>query len=301
MILDGKVAVVTGSGLGLGRAFAMSLAKAGAKVIVNATTAVHVTTVVNEVRKEGGIAEGFVASIASMEGARQLIQTTIDRFGRIDILVNNAGIMRMKPLVSMTEQEFDDVVAVNLKGTFAYTKYAVPYMIEQKWGRVINMTSGAALGRHGMTSYAASKAGVLAMTTTWAQELVRHGITCNAIRAGAHTRLSEPTIEEARQAASEQGMPLPTALDLGYYGPEFAAPLVVFLASDQAGWINGQFIGINGPHLAIWAYMRPVKDVTMPGGWTPELMIKHFKAKLWRHLQTYGTQYPRDVSRRVAS
>jgi len=296
LLLKGKVAVVTGSGVGLGRAFATGLAKAGARVIVNATTAEHVTSTVDEIKRNGGIAEGCLVSVASMKGAQQLIQSALDCFGRVDILVNNAGINCMKPLEDMTEQEFDDVIAVNLKGTFACAKWAVPHMIRNKWGRIINVSSGAALGRHKMTGYAASKAGVLAMTTTWAQELTKHGITCNAIRAGAHTRHIEPILEEARQAAQEQGKPPPTPLDLGYYEPEAAAPLVTFLASDQAGWINGQFIGINGPDLTIWGYMKPAASATMTGGWTVELMLEHFKSKFGSLLQAYGTQYPRDVS-----
>ena len=294
--LNGKVAVVTGSGLGLGRAYAVGLAKAGAKVVVNATTLEHVANTVEEIRKDGGTAESCAVSVASMEGARQIIETALEKFGRIDILVNNAGIVRMKALADMTEQDFDEVVAVNLKGTFACTRLAVSYMIRQKWGRIINMASGAALGRYEMTSYAASKAGVIAMTTTWAEELAGYGITCNAIRAGARTRMTEPLIEKAREDALEKGGKAPSAIELGYYKPALAAPLVVFLASDEAHWINGQFIGINGPYLSIWAYIKPAATVIVPEGWTVGLMVEHFKTKLGRQLQKYGTHYPRDVS-----
>lgn len=158
-MLDGKVAVVTGSGTGMGRAFAIDLAKAGAKVVVNARTASDVNNVVDEIRKMGGTAEGCAVSVASMEGARQIIQTAVDGFGRMDILVNNAGIMGQKPLVDMTEQDFDNVIATNLKGTFACTKHAVPHMIKQGWGRIINISSASILGQEGATSYASSKGG----------------------------------------------------------------------------------------------------------------------------------------------
>jgi NAD(P)-dependent dehydrogenase (short-subunit alcohol dehydrogenase family) len=154
MLLDGKVAVVTGSGAGMGRAFAIDLAAAGAKVVVNARTASNVASVVDEIRKLGGTAEGCALSVASMEGAREIIQTALDRFGRIDILVNNAGIMSRTLLADMTEKEFDDVIATNLKGTFACTRHAVPHMIKQRWGRIINMSSASILGQEGATGYA---------------------------------------------------------------------------------------------------------------------------------------------------
>lgn len=188
MLLNGKVAVVTGSGTGLGRAYAMGLAKAGATVVVNARTASDVASAVEEIRKSGGTAEGCAISVASMEGARQIIQTAVDGFGRIDILVNNAGITGRKVLTDMTEQDFDNVIATNLKGTFACTRHAVPHMIKQRWGRIISMSSGSILGAEGTTSYVASKGGVLSMTLTWAVELAQYGITCNAIRASASTR-----------------------------------------------------------------------------------------------------------------
>jgi len=288
MLLKGKVAVVTGSGQGLGRAYARALAGAGARVIVNATTEEHVAAVLGEIRREGGAAEGCIASVASMEGGRQVVQRAIDAFGRIDILVNNAGIYRLKALAEMNESEFDDVIAVNLKGSFACARQAVPHMIEQGSGRIISMASGAIRGRHQMTGYAASKAGIVAMTLTWAQELGRHGITCNVVRAAARTRGTEPLIEMARQAARERGEQPPSALDLGFHEPEAAAPLVVFLATDEAGWINGQLISIDGPRLAVWAHTQPASTAIMPGGWTAEALIEHFKATLGTQLDSYG-------------
>jgi len=292
MLLDGKVAVVTGSGTGLGRAYALGLATAGAKVVVNARTASNVANVVEEIRKMGGTAEGCAASVASMEGAREIIQTAIDRFGRIDILVNNAGIMRRKLLVEMTVQDFDEVIATNLKGTFACTRYAVPHMMKQGWGRIINMSSGSILGQEGATSYASSKGGVLNISLTWAVELAQYGITCNAIRASAATRLNETGREKAKQAVLERHEQPPTDADLGYYEPEEAAPLVVFLASDEAGWINGQFICIDGPRLAICEHTHHAKTAVMPGGWTSELLLEHFKTTVGMPLQAYGFLTP---------
>lgn len=292
MLLDGKVAVVTGSGTGLGRAYAMGLAKAGAKVVINARTASDVASVVGEIRKGGGTAEGCAISVASMEGARQIVQTAVDGFGRIDILVNNAGISVHKVLADMTEQDFDNVIATNLKGAFACTRYAVPYMIEQRWGRVINMCSGSILGQNGRTSYTASKGGVLSMTLTWAVELAQYGITCNAIRASASTRLNAARRERIKQAALERHERPPTDAELGWYKPEEAAPLVVFLASDQANWINGQFICIDGPRLAICEHTHHAKTAFMPGGWTVEQLLEHFKTTVGMPLQPYGFTAP---------
>jgi NAD(P)-dependent dehydrogenase (short-subunit alcohol dehydrogenase family) len=292
MLLDGKVAVVTGSGTGLGRAYAMGLAKAGAKVVVNARTAGNVANVVEEIRKMGGTADGCAVSVASMDGAREIIQTAVDRFGRIDILVNNAGITGRKLLVDMTEQDFDDVIATNLKGTFACTRHAVPHMMKQGWGRIINMSSGSILGQEGATSYASSKGGVLNISLTWAVELAQYGITCNAIRTSAATRLTETRREQVKQAALERHERAPTDADLGYYKPEEAAPLVVFLASDEAGWINGQFICIDGPRLAICEHTHHAKTAVMPGGWTSELLLEHFKTTVGMPLQAYGFLTP---------
>jgi NAD(P)-dependent dehydrogenase (short-subunit alcohol dehydrogenase family) len=292
MLLDGKVAVVTGSGTGLGRAYAMGLAIAGAKVVVNARTASNVANVVEEIRKMGGTAEGCAVSVASMEGAREIIRTAVDGFGRIDILVNNAGITGRKLLADMTEQDFDDVIATNLKGTFACTRHAVPHMMKQGWGRIINMSSGSILGQEGATSYASSKGGVLNISLTWAVELAQYGITCNAIRTSAATRLNETRREQAKQAALERHEQPPTDADLGYYKPEEAAPLVVFLASDEADWINGQFICIDGPRLALCEHTHHAKTAIMPGGWTSELLLEHFKTTAGMPLQAYGFLTP---------
>ena len=288
MLLDGKVAVVTGSGSGMGRAFALALATAGAKVVVNARTASDVASVVEEVRKGGCAAEGCVVSVATMEGARRIVQTALDGFGRIDILVNNAGISVRKLLAEMTEEDFDDVIATNLKGIFACARHAVPHMIKQGWGRIINVASGSVIGQDANTSYSASKGGVLSMSLTWAVELEKYGITCNAIRSSAATRLNVARREQTKQEALDRNEEPLTDLDLGYFQPEEAAPLVVFLASDQANWINGQFICIDGPRLANCEHTHHAKTAVMPGGWTVEHLLEHFKTTVGMPLQPYG-------------
>lgn len=292
MLLDGKVAIVTGSGTGLGRAYAMGLAQAGAQVVVNSRTADNVAAVVEEIRRAGGTAEGCAESVASMQGARAIVETALDAFGRVDILVNNAGITGRKNLMDMTEADFDEVIATNLKGTFACTRHAVPHMIEQNWGRIINMASGAILGQTGASSYAASKGGVLNISLTWAVELAAHGITCNAIRTSAATRINAQRREQVRQAAVDRNAPPPTDADLGYFRPEEAAPLVVFLASEEAHWINGQFICIDGPRLAVCQHTHHAKTAFMPGGWTVDLLLAHFKSTVGSPLQPFGFLSP---------
>jgi NAD(P)-dependent dehydrogenase (short-subunit alcohol dehydrogenase family) len=286
-LLDGKVAVVTGSGAGIGRAHAVALAQAGASVIVNSRTACDVARVVEQIRKEGGNAEGCVASVASREGACRIIQTAIDRFGRLDVLVNNAGITHRGALVDLTEEDFDEVIAINLKGQFLCAKAAVPHMIKQRWGRIINMSSNAVGGSLHGTAYSASKAGVLGLSLSWALELAEYGITCNAIRAHAYTRMTQESAERARQTALAGGA-LPRALSYYLLPPEAASPLVVFLASDHAEGITGQFIGIDGARLTLYSRIRPVSVAIMPNGWTVELLREHFKTTVGKQLEDYS-------------
>jgi NAD(P)-dependent dehydrogenase (short-subunit alcohol dehydrogenase family) len=154
------------------------------------------------------------------------------------------------------------------------------------------MSSGSILGQEGATSYASSKGGVLNISLTWAVELAQYGITCNAIRTSAATRLTETRREQVKKAALERHERAPTDADLGYYKPEEAAPLVVFLASDEAHWINGQFICIDGPRLAICEHTHHAKTAVMPGGWTSELLLEHFKTTVGMPLQAYGFLTP---------
>lgn len=288
MLLSGKVAVVTGSGLGLGRAYAIALAKAGAKVVVNSRTAGDVASVVDEIRHDGGDAEGCVANVATGHGAHRIIQTAIDKFQRVDILVNNAGILIQQNLLDVTEQDFDEVIAINLKGQFLCTKEAAPHMIRHKWGCIINMSSRSAQGMpRGGISYSASKAGTIGLSISCALELAEYGITCNAIRASALTRITQGLAERARQEALAVGSQ-PRFGPGWQLPPEAASPLVVFLSSDQGHWITGQFIGIDGTELTLYSSFRPVSVAFIPGGWTVELLLEHFKTTLGKQIEDYG-------------
>ena len=197
MLLEGRVAVVTGAGRGIGREFALCLAREGASVVVNdigvtlrgdATDEDPATAVCREIESAGGRAVPSHESVTDFAAAERIIGTAVDAFGTIDILVNNAGIVRDRTLVKMTEDDFDAVVATHLKGAFNCTRHAAPRMKEAGYGRIVNVTSSAGLrGNFGQTNYGAAKAGIMGMTFVWALELARSGITVNAI-APASTR-----------------------------------------------------------------------------------------------------------------
>jgi len=281
MLLDGKSAIVTGSSKGLGRGYAIALAKNGARVVVNSRNASDVDLVVQEITSMGGKAVACVENVSTWEGAQRIIQCAKDNFKRLDILVNNAGITRDRTLFNMSEEDWDEVIAIHLKGSFACGKFAAMEMQKQQGGRIINITSGSGLrGNFGQTNYAAAKAGIIAMTMTWAKELAKHQITVNAIRATAMTKMTEPLLARAVKHANEAGMPIPKPEELGIYPPEAAAPLVVFLASDEAALINGRVIGIDGPQLVLWATPQESRTAYMYPGWTVETLMKHYKGAL---------------------
>ncbi|MCA1830484.1 MAG: SDR family NAD(P)-dependent oxidoreductase, partial [Actinobacteria bacterium] len=243
-LLDGRVAVVTGSGRGIGRSIALELARNGAKVVIN-DAGVDVdgrggsedpaAQVVKEIEEFGGEAAADYGDVSKFDSAQGIIQTAVDRFGSIDILVNNAGILRDKSLLKMEEAEFDAVIGVHLKGTFNCARHAAPIMKEKGYGRIVNITSSAGLrGNFGQTNYSAAKAGIAGMTLTWAIELGKYGITVNAMAPSAVTRMTTGLIPGADQK-------IPPTMD-----PALNAPLIAFLASEKAAHVNGQVFGRRG-------------------------------------------------------
>jgi NAD(P)-dependent dehydrogenase (short-subunit alcohol dehydrogenase family) len=249
--LAGKVAIVTGAGRGIGRAHALALAKAGASVIVNDLGGAlsgegHDDTpakqVVAEIEAAGGKAAANAENVAEFEGAERLVQQAIDDFGRLDILVNNAGILRDRMIVNMTEQEWDAVIAVHLKGHFAPTRHAAAYWRERSkagdnvMGRVINTSSPSGVfGNIGQANYGAAKAGIAGFTVIVAQELQRYGVTVNCLAPNARTRMTEDTFD---MGAPPEGF---DALD-----PSNMSPLVVALSADEAQNITGQVFHVWG-------------------------------------------------------
>src|SRR4030081_1460135 len=249
--LAGKVAIVTGAGRGIGRAHALALAPAGARVIVHDLGAAlsregHDDTpaqrVVEEIRAAGGEAAANAENVADFDGAERMVTQAIDEYGRLDILVNNAGILRDRMLVNMTEQEWDSVIAVHLKGHFAPTRHAAAYWRERSKagddvkGRVINTSSPSGVfGNIGQSNYGAAKAGIAGFTLIAAQELHRYGVTVNCLAPNARTRMTEDTFDMG--APSEGFDPL---------DPSNMSPLVVALSADDAQGITGQVFHVWG-------------------------------------------------------
>ncbi len=273
MLLEGKTAVVTGSSKGLGRAFAMGLAKEGASVLVNGTVAEDVARVVAEIRSAGGKAIGCTESVATMAGAQHIIRSAIEGFGHLNILVNNAGVLRDRSFLKMTEEEWDTVMAVHLKGTFACAKFAALHMTERESGRIINISSVVAWQPNiGQCNYAAAKAGILGLTYGLALEMARYKITVNAVAPRGLTRMTIPLqeglLERTRQEALKKGTAPPSSLDLGYGEPELAAPIVVYLASDEAKDITGKVFRTRGETFDLVSRNEEITSATMVGGWT---------------------------------
>ncbi len=286
-ILEGKVVIVTGAGRGLGREEVLLLAKHGAKVIVNDMGGSHdgkgefhgpADDVVKEIKEMGGEAAPNYESVTDFEGAKRIIDQAINTFGKLDILVNNAGILRDKMIFNMEESEFDYVIAVHLKGTFNCTRHATNYWrAESKAGkpvsgRIINTTSDAGLLYNvGQSNYGAAKAGIVAFTLIVAKEVARYGVTANVVVPVARTRL---TTEATPSLAPMMGKKEDFEKRYGYdvLGPEAMAPLVVYLASDDAKDITGQVIRVVGGNLWLmhsWKSSEPVKR-TPKGFWNPE-------------------------------
>ncbi|GGJ62799.1 SDR family NAD(P)-dependent oxidoreductase [Streptomyces brasiliensis] len=252
-MLDGKVAIVTGGGRGLGRAHCLTLAAAGATVVVNDIGAgLHgessaespADEVVKEITAAGGTATTDGTSVSDWSGVEELVRSTAKEFGRLDIVVNNAGIVRDRMLFSMSEEEFDAVIAVHLKGTFALTRHACAYWREQSKlgqpvsGRIVNTTSGTGLfGNAGQANYGAAKAGIVSLTQITAIEMARYNVTANAVSPLAATRMTQGIEKVAADSRSDGFNPRDPANTSG---------VVAYLASDAAGWLTGQVLRVDG-------------------------------------------------------
>lgn len=242
MRLEGKVAIVTGSARGLGKAIVERLAREGAKVVVTDVNEAGCIETAAEITKAGGEALAIVCDVTNRESIEALAKATVEKWGKIDILVNNAGITKDATLKKMTDAQWDLVMNVNLKSVFLCTQIISAYMVEQKSGRVISMSSLAGVaGNFGQTNYSATKAGIIGMTRTWAQELGRKNVTANAIAPGfMNTEMTKTIPEDITKN-------LLAAIPVGRKGePEEIAAAVVYLASDEAGFVNGVTLNING-------------------------------------------------------
>jgi 3-oxoacyl-[acyl-carrier protein] reductase len=243
MLLKEKVAIVTGASRGLGKATALALAGAGAKVVVNyAGSAALAEETVGEIRSQGGEAVAVQADVSNAQDVERLLSSTLEVFGKVDVLVNNAGITRDNLLLRMKEQDWDAVLDTNLKGIFLSTKAVTKPMMKQRFGRIINLTSVVGLtGNAGQANYAAAKAGVVGFTKSCARELASRGITVNAVAPGfIQTDMTDKLPEELKQKMLGE-------IPLGRLGEaKDVANLVVFLASEEASYITGQTINVDG-------------------------------------------------------
>ncbi|MCM1965413.1 SDR family NAD(P)-dependent oxidoreductase [Streptomyces sp. G1] len=298
MDLHGKVAVVTGSGRGLGLGYARALAAAGAAVVVNDVDQDAVDAAVATITAAGGRAAGVVAAVGDSAAAEELVDTAVREFGRLDVLVTNAGILRDRVLWKMTDEDFDDVVRVHLRGTFTCARAAAVRMREQgTGGRLVLISSPAGQrGNFGQTNYAAAKAGIVAMARTWAMELGRAGITVNAVVPVAATEMTKtipafaPVIEESERT----GSPLPDWLrkDEGLGTVEDVAGLITFLASDASDGVTGQAIGIGGDRLALWAHPKEKAVAFADGGWSADMIAALWQGGVGAEAETYGIPAP---------
>lgn len=275
--LSGKVAIVTGSGRGLGLAYAQELARQGASVIINDVNQEVADTAVASIVEHGGQAVAVVVPVGTTEAAQALVKGALHTFGRLDILVTNAGILRDKSILKMTDEDFDAVINVHLKGTFTCVREAYAYFKENGVaGRIVTIGSPTGQrGNFGQTNYAAAKAGIVGMTRTWALEMKKAGVTVNAVIPVAATEMTRtvPFFQKAVEAQDRgEAMPDFFRKDLGFGTAEDVAGLIAFLASDAAADITGQAIGAGGDRLQLWSHPEAVESAFHDGGWSFEAL-----------------------------
>lgn len=277
LLLEGKVAIVTGAARGLGRVEALELAHLGARVVVNDLGATAdgagrdetaARAVVDEIKAMGGEAVPHFGDVAVWDDARALIGTAIEKFGDLHILVNNAGFVRDKMIFNMSEDEFDSVIRVHLKGHFCTMRFASEHWRNQSkaqggpvYGRIINTSSEAFIfGSPGQPNYAAAKAGIVAMTMSAAQSLEKYGVTANAIMPRARTRMNDSGVLAAMFAKPEQGFDL--------YAPENVSPLVAYLASPAAERVSGYVLIVYGREITLVGAPRLDTQFESEDAWT---------------------------------
>ncbi len=297
MDITGKVAVVTGSGQGLGLAYASALAAAGAAVVVNDVDDERAAGAASQIRAAGGEATGVGIPVGDSDAAEALVSAAVETYGQLDVMVTNAGILRDRTLWKMSDEDFDDVIRVHLRGTFTCARAAaIRFREAGKGGRLILAGSPAGQrGNFGQTNYAAAKAGIAAMARTWAMELARADVTVNAIIPNAVTAMTATVPFLAPYAEMvERGEPIPAEVRraISFGTPEDCAGLVVFLASDRSTDISGQCIGIGGDRLSLWSHPVEVRSAFKDGGWDADAIADVFSTTVGESLESYGIAPP---------
>src|SRR5262245_9754546 len=291
-LLEGKVAVVTGSGRGIGRGIALALAKEGARVVVNdvgcatdgrGTDADPAAGVCKEIAALGSEAIPNYDSVAEFESAGNIVKSAVDKWGRLDILVNNAGILRDKQLVNMSPDDFDAVLKVHLYGGFNCCRHALPVMREKGYGRIVNIISRPGLrGNFGQANYGAAKAALMGLTFVIAVEHMKgnaegkHSITANALAPAGMTRM-------VGQIPGMEGRPVPPEMN-----PDLNGPIVAFLGSDKASHVNGQVFGRRGFAYTLFQTPKPIASMFKEGGLSAGEVATNFDAAFEEHLSVPG-------------
>jgi len=265
-LLDNKVAAVTGAGSGIGRGVALGLAAAGASIVVNdygvsvdgrEPSSAPAEAVVKEIQTRGGRAVAVAESIATMAGGRAVVDAALKSFGDLHIVVCCAGILRERMIFNMSEEDWDAVIAVHLKGHFTVMQPATAHMRQKRAGRIITFTSTAGLeGSPGQPNYSAAKEGIVGLTRSTALAMAKYGVTVNCISPTADTRMTQRLPDERRGQAMAP--------------PEAIAAVVSYLASDRAAHVTGQVIGVRGNEVTLFSHPAPIRQMTSREPWTPE-------------------------------
>src|SRR5881396_1586859 len=291
-LLDRNVALVTGAGSGIGRAVALGLAAEGAAVVVGDygvsvdgrdPSSAPAEAVVREIEKTGGRAVASAENVATMAGGKAMVDAALKSFGDLNILVCCAGILRERMIFNMSEEEWDAVIAVHLKGHFTVMQPATRHMREKRAGRIITFTSTAGLeGSPGQPNYSAAKEGIVGLTRSTALAMAKYGVTVNCISPTADTRMTQRLPDGRRAQAAAP--------------PEAIAPVVAFLASDRAAHVTGQILHVRGNQVSLWSHPAPIRAVTSREGWTPEALADVYDTALGqdrlRRIDALGITWP---------